>query len=166
MIEVKSVKIDGECLHLFSSAIYIFESGSRYTLELTMIVSEVAVKKYSKEENLIVEIELHDGRVLNSIMHQQSFSGGLPQLNLYCVVDDPVEYHDFYFVREEDPQFPKIGVGITLEEIRKHEMPNEKITLKLQLPIDQTEWLAKRKKSEIEKIIKEAIYDYWKKEQR
>ena len=160
------MKIDGESLHIFSSAIYLFESSTGYTLELSMIVSEIAIKKYTKEENLIVEIELQDGRLINTIMHLQGFSGGLPQLNLFCVVDDPEEYQDFYFVKEDDPVFPKIGEGITLAEIRKYEMPNEKITLKLQLPIDQTEWLSKRKKSEVEKILKEAIYDYWKKEQK
>ena len=41
MVAVKSVKVDGESIHVFNSAIYIFEASSRLTLELDMIVSEV-----------------------------------------------------------------------------------------------------------------------------
>lgn len=161
MVEVKSVKIDGESIHIFNSAIYIFESISGYTLEFTMIVSEIALKKYRNEENLILEIELIDGRLINTIMHPQGLSGGLPQLNLYCDMNGIDEYQDFLIVKEEDPVFPKIDEGITLEEIRKYEMPNEKVTFKLNLPIDQAEWLTKQKKGDLEEIIKEAIYEYW-----
>lgn len=164
MAEVKSVKIDGEFVHIFDSSIYIFQSGTGLTLELAMIVSEIAVRKYCNEENFIVEIELEDGRLINTIMHLQGFSGGIPQLNLYCVLDDIDEYHDFYVVKEDNPVFPKIGDGITLAEIRKYEMPYEKVTLKLTLPIDQTEWLAKQKKADLERIFKEAIDDYLRKE--
>lgn len=164
MVEVKSVKIDGECIHMFNSAIYIFESSSGFTLELGMIVSEVVLKKYGNEENLIIEIELQDGRVINSIMHLQGLSGGLPQLNLYCDLNDLEEYQDYQIVKENDSSFPKIEEGITLEEIRKYEMPNEKVKLKLNLPVDQSEWLAKQKKGELDTIFKEAIYDYWRKQ--
>jgi hypothetical protein len=59
--------------------------------------------------------------------------------------------------------FPNIEEGITLEEIRRVEMPNEKITLKLNLPIEQTEWLMKQKKSDLDEMFKEIIYDYRKK---
>ncbi|WP_445489813.1 hypothetical protein [Niallia sp. 03133] len=41
-------------------------------------MSEVVVIKYKNEENLILEIELQDGRVINSFMHLKSLSGGLP----------------------------------------------------------------------------------------
>ena len=163
MVEVKSVKIDGEMIHFFKSAIYIFESSSGYTMEFTMIVSEIALKKYRNEENLILEIELIDGRLINTIMHPQGVSGGLPQLNLYCDLNGIDEYQDFLLVKEEDPVFPKIDEGITLADIRKYEMPNEKVTLKLNLPIDQAEWLTKQKKRDLEEIIKETIYNYWKK---
>jgi hypothetical protein len=54
-------------------------------------------------------------------------------------------------------------VGITLEEIRKYEMPDEKITLKMKLPIVQVEWLKMQKNEDLTEIFKEAIYDYWKK---
>ncbi|MEH7274722.1 hypothetical protein V7125_13945, partial [Neobacillus vireti] len=87
MAVVKSVKIDGEKIHVFKSAIYIFESSSGFTLELDLIVTEVTVKKYSKEQTLIMAIELEDGRVIESIMHVKTLSGGLPQLNLFCDVD-------------------------------------------------------------------------------
>ncbi|MCM2532264.1 hypothetical protein NDK43_07470 [Neobacillus pocheonensis] len=164
MVEIKSVKIDGECIHMFNSAIYIFESSSGFTLELGMIVSEVVLKKYRNEENLIIEIELQDGRVINSIMHLQGLSVGLPQLNLYCDLNDLEEYQDYQIVKENDSSFPKIEEGITLEEIRKYEMPIEKVKLKLNLPVDQSEWLAKQKKGELDTIFKEAIYDYWRKQ--
>lgn len=163
MVEVKSVKIDGEDIHLFNSAIYLFESSIGYTLELGMIVSEVVFRKYEHEENLIVEIELQDGRVINSIMHLQRLPGALPQLNLFCDLDDIEEYQDFQIIKEGESSFPNIEEGITLEEIRKYEMPNEKVNLKLTLPIDQVEWIATQKKETLTTIIREAIYDYWKK---
>lgn len=163
MAEVKTVKIDGESIHIFNSVIYIFESSTGYTLELDMIVSEVAVKRYGNEENLILEIELQDGRVINSFMHLKSFSGGLPQLNFFCELNDIDDYQDFHIVNENDLLFPNIEEGITLEDIRKYEMPNEKIILKLNLPIVQTEWLKKKKNKELAEIFKEAINDYWEK---
>lgn len=163
MRKVKTVKIDGESVFMFNSAIYIFEAGSRYTLELDMIVSEIVLKKYGHLENLIIEIELEDGEVISTIMHLRGLvGGGLPQLNLYCEMYDLEDYTDFQIVNENDVSFPDIEKGITLEEIRKVEMPNEKINLKLHLPVEQTEWLAKQGKN-LNGIMKEAIYDYWKK---
>jgi hypothetical protein len=165
MVVLKSVKIDGESLYVFKSAIYIFESSSGFTLELDMIVSEVAVKKYRNEETLILEIELEDGRIINSIMYLKILPGGLPQLNLFCELDDVQEYADFEKINENDAWFPNIEKGITLEEIRKVEMPNEDVSLKLKLPIDQAEWLKNQKKGNLNEIIKELIYDYWKKQE-
>ncbi|MEH7415526.1 hypothetical protein V7266_09625, partial [Neobacillus drentensis] len=141
MAVVKTVKIDGEIIHVFKSAIYVFEASSGFTLELDLIVSEVVVKKYKKEDNLIIEIELEDGRVLHSIMHVKVLAGGLPQLNLFCELDAPDEYYFLDRVNENDSWFPNIEEGITIEEIRKVEMPVEDIQLKLKLPIDQIEWL-------------------------
>src|SRR4051794_33217707 len=131
MVAVKSVKIDGENIHVFNSAIYIFEASTGHTLELDMIVSEVVVKKYRNEDNLIMEIELEDGRIISSIMHLKIFSGGLPQLNLFCEIEDIEEYQDFDRVNENDSFFPNVEAGITIEEIRKVEMPNKIINLKL-----------------------------------
>lgn len=163
MVGVKSVKIDGENIHLFNSAIYIFEGSTGYTLELDLIVTEVVVRKYKNEDNLIVEIELEDRRVLSFIMHLKTWSGGLPQLNLFCEVDSLEDFEDFNKVTENDAFFPNLEEGITLEEIRKVEMPDEKINLKLILPIEQTEWLSKHTKTELNKIFIEMIYEYWNK---
>ncbi|EKN67579.1 hypothetical protein BABA_12645 [Neobacillus bataviensis LMG 21833] len=163
MVAIKTIKIDGEEIHIFNSAIYIFESSSGFTLELGIIVSEITVKKYKNEENLIIEIELEDGRIINSIMHVKILSGGLPQLNLFCELDDGQEYEDFDRVNEKDSWFPNIEEGITLEEIRKVEMPIEDISLKLKLPIDQIEWLKSQKKSSLSQLFQEFIHDYWKK---
>lgn len=163
MVKVKEVKIDGESIYIFNSAIYIFESSAGFTLELDIIVSEIVERKYRGEENLILEIELHDGRVINTIMHQKSLQGGLPQLNLYCELNDMDDYQDFHYVNENDLVFPNVEEGITLEEIRKYEMPNEKVKLTLTLPIDQTEWLSKQNGRDLSGIFKEVIYDYWRK---
>lgn len=165
MAKVKEVKIDGESIYIFNSAIYIVESSNGYTLELDVIVSENVVNKYKQEDTLIVEIELEDGRLLDSYMHLKSLPGGLPQLNLFCELDDIKEYEDFLIVNENESAFPNIEEGITLEEIRKYEMPYEKITLKVSLPIEQTEWLREQKTKQQAEIIREAIYDYWKKHQ-
>jgi hypothetical protein len=164
MVVVKSVKVDGENIYLFNSVIYIFESSSGFTLELNLIVSEVTVKKYRKEQNLIIEIELEDGRIINSIMHLKIMAGGLPQLNLFCDLDDLREYEDLERVNENSSSFPNVEEGITLEEIRNVEMPNEDVSLKLKLPIDQVEWLKNQKKGSLNEIFKEIIYDYLKKQ--
>ncbi|MEH7336446.1 hypothetical protein V7161_27860 [Neobacillus drentensis] len=160
MVSVKTVIIDGEIIHVFKSAIYLFESSTGITLELDLIVSEVTVKKYKKMENLIIEIELEDGRIINSIMHVKVFSGGLPQLNLFCELDGIHEYEDFNKVNENDAWFPNIEEGITLEEIRKVEMPIEEVSLKLKLPIDQVEWLKSQKKGALNEMFKEWIEKY------
>lgn len=163
MAAVKSVKIDGKSIHIFNGVIYIFESQSGYTLELDIIVSEVMVRKYKQEQTLIIEIELKDGRIINSIMHLKTLPGGLPQLNLFCDLDDIDEYEDFDRVDENSSWFPNVEEGITLEEIRKVEMPNENISLKLNLPIDQVEWLKKQKRASLNEMVKEFISEYWKK---
>ncbi|GHH98944.1 hypothetical protein [Neobacillus kokaensis] len=163
MVEVKSVKIDGESIRIFNSAIYIYETIESISLQLDVVVSEVTVNRYRGLDNLIVEIELEDGRLVNSIMHVNSLSGGLPQLNLYVELEDMLEYGEFPIVNENDASFPNIEEGITLEEIRKVEMPDVEVKLKLKLPIDQAEWLMKQKKAALNELFKEFIYDYWKK---
>jgi len=163
MAVVKSVRIDGEIIHVFKSAIYVFEASSGYTLELDLIVSEVVLKKYKKEDNLIIEIELEDERVLNTIMHVKILAGGLPQLHLFCEIDDPDDYYFLDRVNENDSWFPSIEEGITIEEIRKVEMPDEDIKLKLILPIDQVEWLKNQKKARLNELFKDFIYNHWKK---
>lgn len=162
MVIVKSVKIDGESIHFFNSAIYIIEASSGFTLELDLIVSEVVVKKYKKEKNLIIEIELENGRIIHSIMHVKILSGGLPQLNLFCELYDVEEYNELKRLNENDSWFPNIEEGISLEEIRKVEMPDEEISIKLKLPIDQVEWLKNQKKARLNEFFKEVIYDLWK----
>lgn len=163
MAAVKTVKIDGEMVHVFQSAIYIFESGTSTTLELDLIVSEVVIKKYKNERTLITEIELEDGQILSSIMNLKILSGRLPQMSLFVELDDREEYRDIQRVSENDSLFPELGDGITIEEIRKVEMPNERVTLKLSLPIDQVEWLNAQKGKVLNDIIRELIYEYWEK---
>jgi len=163
MAVVKSVRIDGEIIHVFKSAIYVFEASSGYTLELDLIVSEVVLKKYKKEDNLIIGIELEDERVLNTIMHVKILAGGLPQLHLFCEIDDPDDYYFLDRVNENDSWFPNIEEGIAIEEIRKVEMPDEDIKLKLILPIDQVEWLKNQKKARLNELFKDFIYNHWKK---
>lgn len=162
MAAVKIVKMDGEEIHVFTSAIYIFEASSGFTLELDLIVSEVAVKKYKEMENLIVEIELEDGRVFQAIMQVESLPGGLPRLHLFSEIEDPREYAGLNLVHENDAWFPNIEEGITLDEIRAVEMPIEEIRLKLNLPIDQVEWLKSQKKRVLHELFKDLIYEHWK----
>lgn len=163
MAAVKSVKIDGESIHVFNSALYILESGIGKTLVLDMIVSEVAIRKYKKEETLIIEIELEDGRIIHSIMYVKTLPGGLPQLNLSCEVEDIQEFGEIEVVNENDSWFPDIEKGITLEDIRKVEMPEEDITLKIKLPINQVDWLKSQKKRQLNQLVRDFIYEYWEK---
>ncbi|UGB32904.1 hypothetical protein [Metabacillus sp. B2-18] len=66
-------------------------------------------------------------------------------------------------MNESNSSFPDIEEGITLEEIRKVEMPLEDITLKLKLPIDKVEWLRKLKKKEVTDMMEEFLIYYRKK---
>jgi hypothetical protein len=162
MVGVKSVIIDGETFYIFNSAIYIFESSTGSTLEVDMIVSEVTLRKYKDRESLIAEIELEDGRVISSFMFLKSLPGRLPRLNLFCELDESENYEGVLRISENDLAFPDIEEGITLEDIRKVEMPNEKITLKLNLPIDQVEWLREQKNRDLNLLFKELLYKYFK----
>jgi hypothetical protein len=160
LVRVKSVKVDGESIHIFNSALYIFATSIGYTLQLDVIVTEVVVNRYKAEEQLIIEVELEDGRIISSIMHLKALPGGLPQLNLFCDIDDPEEYPGLHIVNESDSEFPDVEAGITLEEIRKVEMPNEKVTLKLTLPIDQVEWLKKQKGRDLNAFFKDLLENH------
>lgn len=162
MVGVKSVIIDGETFYIFNSAIYIFESSTGSTLEVDMIVSEVTLRKYKDRESLIAEIELEDGRVISSFMFLKSLPGRLPRLNLFCELDENENYEGVLRISENDLAFPDIEEGITLEDIRKVEMPNEKITLKLNLPIDQVEWLREQKNRDLNLLFKELLYKHFK----
>jgi hypothetical protein len=162
MVGVKSVIIDGETFYIFNSAIYIFESSTGSTLEVDMIVSEVTLRKYKDRESLIAEIELEDGRVISSFMFLKSLPGRLPRLNLFCELDENENYEGVLRISENDLAFPDIEEGITLEDIRKVEMPNEKITLKLNLPVDQVEWLREQKNRDLNLLFKELLYKYFK----
>lgn len=161
MVGVKSVSIDGETIYLFNSAIYIFESTSGCTLEVDMIVSEVTLRKYKDRESLIAELELEDGRLISSFMFLKTLPGKLPRLNLFCELDEGENYEGVLRITENDLEFPDIEEGITLEDIRKVEMPNEKVTLKLTLPIDQVEWLKEKKSKELNQLFQELLYEYW-----
>lgn len=161
MAVVKTVKFDGEQIHMFNSAIYVFESGQDLSLQLDLIVSEVVLKKVNQAENLIVEIELQDDRLIQSIMHVKNIPGILPQLCLFAAIDNIQEYDYLDVVNENDAWFPNIEEGITLQEIRKVEMPDEEIRLKLKLPIDQVEWLKAQKKTRLNEMLQEMIYEYW-----
>lgn len=160
MVGVKSVSIDGETIYLFNSAIYIFESASGCVLEVDMIVSEVTLRKYKDRESHIAEIELEDGRLISSFMFLKSLPGKLPGLSLFCELDQVEEYEGILRISENDSAFPDIEGGITLEDIRKVEMLNEKVTLKLTLPIDQVEWLKGQKNRDLNQLFKELLYKH------
>lgn len=167
MVSVKSVKIDGQNIYFFNSAIYIFKSSTGHTLQLDIIVSEVTLNKYKNEESLILEVELLDGRIISSIMLVNTLPGGLPQLNLFYELAEQEldEYDDFLQVDEGLANFPNIEQGLTLAEIRNVEMPNEKINLKLNLPIDQVEWLKMQKTKDLNSLFKELLNEYLKSEE-
>lgn len=160
MAGIKSINLDGKEIYLFNSAIYIFESYAGSTLEVDLIVSEVTLRKYQNRESLITEIELEDGGLVSSFMFLKPVPGKLPRLSLYCELDPEESYEGILRISEDKPDFPDIEAGITLEEIRKMEMPNEKITLKLNLPINQVEWLKDQKNKDINELFNELLEGY------
>ncbi|MCM3708849.1 MULTISPECIES: hypothetical protein [Cytobacillus] len=157
MSAIKSINLDGEEIYIFSSSIYIFESSSGSTLEVDMIVSEVTLRKYQDRESLITEIELEDGGQISSFMFLKVVPGKLPRLSLVCEVDPEETYEGLQRIREDQPDFPDIEAGITLEAIRMVEMPKEKITLKLNLPINQVEWLKGQKNKELNELFRDLL---------
>lgn len=160
MAGIKSINLDGEEIYVFNSAIYIFESTAGCTLEVDMVVSEVTLRKFQNRDSLITEIELEDGGLISSFMFLKSVPGKLPRLSLFCELDPDESYEGILRISEEQLGFPDIEAGITLEEIRKVEMPNEKITLKLNLPINQVEWLKEKKNRELNELFKELLEGY------
>jgi hypothetical protein len=160
MAGIKLINLDGEEIYVFNSAIYIFESSSGSTLEVDMIVSEVTLRKYQDRESLITEVELEDGGQISSFMFLKAVPGKLPRMSLFCEIDPEESYEGLLRIREDHPDFPDIEAGITLEEIRKVEMPNEKITLKLSLPINQVEWLKEQKNKELNELFRELLEEY------
>ncbi|MGA5690584.1 hypothetical protein [Cytobacillus pseudoceanisediminis] len=160
MAGMKSINLDGEEIYVFNSAIYIFESSAGCTLEVDMIVSEVTLRKYQNRESLITEIELEDGGLVSSFMFLKAVPGELPRLSLFCELDPDESYEGILRIGEDHLDFPDIEADITLEEIRKVEMPNEKITLKLNLPISQVEWLKDQKNKELNELFKELLEGY------
>ncbi|MCS0670488.1 hypothetical protein [Cytobacillus firmus] len=160
MAGIKSINLDGEEVYVFNSAIYIFESSAGNTLEVDMIVSEVTLRNYQDRESLITEIELEDGRILSSFMFLKPVPGKLPRLSLFCGLDPEESYEGVLRISEDHLDFPDIEAGITLQEIRRVEMPNEKITLKLNLPINQVEWLKGQKNKELNQLFKELLKGY------
>ena len=120
MVTVKTVKIDGKSIFVFNSEIYIIESIEGYTLELDIIVSEVTLRKYQREDTLIVEIELEDGSLISSIMDVKVLPGKLPQLNLFCEIVDLNDYPTLRVVNENDSEFPNVEkTSITIEDYKK-----------------------------------------------
>lgn len=160
MSAIKFISLDGEEIYVFNSAIYIFESSSGSTLEVDMIVSEVTLRKYQDRDSLITEVVLDDGGQISSFMFLKAVPGKLPRLSLFCEIDPEESYEGLLRIREDAPDFPDIEAGITLEDIRKVEMPNEKITLKLNLPINQVEWLKEQKNKELNELFRELLGEY------
>ncbi|KON86181.1 hypothetical protein AF332_04645 [Sporosarcina globispora] len=160
MAGIKSINLDGEEVYVFNSAIYIFESSAGNTLEVDLIVSEVTLRKFQDRDSMITEIELEDDRILSSFMFLKPVPGKLPRLSLFCELDPEESYEGVSRISEEHSDFPDIEAGISLEEIRKVEMPNEKITLKLNLPINQVEWLKEQKNKELNQLFKELLEGY------
>ncbi|MEW9109912.1 MAG: hypothetical protein AB2374_11235 [Cytobacillus gottheilii] len=157
MAKLKSIQIDGENIVYFNSAIYLFHANSGCTLQLDIIVSEITIKKYTDRESHIIEVELENGSLVTSFMTANILPGRIPHLNFVSEVEDADEYSELPAVHENDLNFPDIEQGITLEEIRKVEMPYEKVALKLTLPIDQAEWLQQKTKKELNAIFKELL---------
>lgn len=157
MIKIRSIHIDGENIYYFNSVIYLFQTSSECTLQLDIIVSEIVIKKYNDRENHIIEVELENGSLVTSFMTVNILPGKIPHMNFVSEVADVNEYRELPIVQENDLNFPDIEKGITLEEIRQVEMPYQKVSLKLTLPIDQVEWLQKKTKKELDAIFEDVL---------
>lgn len=84
----------------------------------------------------------------------------IPNLELCVRIEDPEEFKELKMVNWNTPiEEYSLRSDITIEEIRKIEMPNRKVEIESTLPIDLEEWVFYNEDN-ISEILKEALYDY------
>ncbi|TWE05991.1 hypothetical protein FB550_1026 [Neobacillus bataviensis] len=165
MKEIKSVRINGDPIHLFDCVMYIFDNeNGKYFLHLDLIVTEVEMLKYRFNQEVRVSIKYNNGKEQNLTMLVQGTTeignAEIPILELCVDIDNPEDFQGIKIVNWETPieEF-SLRNDILIEEIRKIDMPNKNVEIQATLPIDLQEWVYSNSEN-ISEILKEALIDY------
>jgi hypothetical protein len=172
MKTIKSISFNDEPIHVFESLMYIFdlsdEYGPGYGLHLELITTELTIRKYRYQENILVDLTYTNGELQTLVMlvdhTEEGGHGEIPEMSLYVSIRNPKEFPELAIVNWDTEQdvYPELQKNISLTEIRAVEMPYENVRLDAELPMDLSEWTHENRDN-ISEIITEALYDYWKK---
>ncbi|MEH7157458.1 hypothetical protein [Neobacillus drentensis] len=166
-MEIKSIKINDEMIHIFDYALFIFDGNENdYSLSLDIMVSEVVALKFYNEDKVKVCWQYNNGEEQTFMMNLDHVTEvgntEIPELNLTVDIDNP---KDFWWLKtvnfDTKEEYPSLRKDITIDEIRKVEMPDRELDLTVMIPIDLEEWLYRSDNQS--EILKEALYDYRKK---
>jgi hypothetical protein len=172
MKTIKSISFNDEPIHVFESLMYIYDSsneyGQSYGIHLELITTELAIRKYRYQENILVDLTYTNGELQTLVMHvdhsEEGGHGEIPELSLYVSIRSPEEFPELAIVNWDTPdeEYPNLQKNISLTEIRSVEMPYESVRLDAELPIDLSEWTHENQDN-LSEILTEALYDYQKK---
>ncbi|WP_028392736.1 hypothetical protein [Bacillus cihuensis] len=165
MPQIKRVKINGEEIRLLNNVLYLhYSEGDGYSLLLDTVITEVDARKYSHKDKAEVLLRYDDDKEESLDMFitgvTEVGNGDVPVLELEVNIDNHEKFRNLEVVNGDsiECKFPDPTVGITIEEVRKIDMPSDKIDITAILPIDLKEWL--HSNNNISEILKEALYDY------
>lgn len=169
---INKVQINGEAIHVFDYICYFIKSAENdYRLNIELVVSEVVAKKYYRHGQIDVQLTYENEEVEMLIMdidYLEEVSGDaeIPIMELGATLTsiegyEDIKVYDDSVIWNEDRGWPRVTPSVTIEDIRRVEMPDEEIdiSMTLTLPIDLTEWIHKNNVN-FEEILKEALYEY------
>lgn len=167
---INKVQINGEAIHVFDYIWYLIKiTENDYRLNIELVVSEVVAKKYYRHGEIDVQLTYENEEVETLIMdidYLEGVSGdaAIPIMELGVTLTsidgyEDIKVYDDSVIWREGGEWPRVSPSVTIEDIRKIEMPDEIIDISVTLPIDLTEWIHTNHDN-IGEILKEALYDY------
>ncbi|MES1047224.1 hypothetical protein FOA22_22480 [Heyndrickxia oleronia] len=173
MSKIVTVKFDNEPVHVFDSTIYIYQNESnKFGLNLEFIITEIVAKKYHYYRDKVnVTFELSNGMIKNYPMSVEDVTevgnAEIPVIFLHTDIPSIEGFEDVIILDDDtfNEKYPELNKNISIEEIRKVEMPKEDVDIEVNLPIDLAEWIYANEKN-MSAILEEALHDYWKKKSK
>ncbi|MDQ0975878.1 hypothetical protein QFZ31_005756 [Neobacillus niacini] len=165
MKDIKYVRINEELIHVFDYVRYVYDNeiGDCF-FHLDLIVTEVVIIKYVFDQEVKVSLVYNNGEEHTFTMLVQGVTevgnAEIPILELCVKIDDPEKFQELKIVKWDTPlEEYSLGNNITIEEIRRIEMPNREVQFEATLPIDLEEWVYSNR-HKISTILTEALTDY------
>lgn len=167
MRKITTIKLNNQEEHIYSYEMYIFdEEEDGYDFHIEVVISEIVAEKYYEASEIDVTIiyENNEEKQLSMKVFDITQVGNaeVPILHLCKESINIDEYRDLRVFNVDNYEVRDIKSDLTIEDIRKVEMPLSEVYTTLILPIDQTEWIDWTGEG-INEMLSEAIYDYWKK---